>query len=86
MLYHYRCRNSKCRARRTFKYKVHLAQKEIKCECGRAEWVQDRYRDEVENKKPCKCGGYHFPHRNGSLWCDHSTSEITEDDYRARYG
>lgn len=86
-IYHYRCRNSKCRGRRTFKWKVHLGTRKIpKCGCGRAEWTPDLHRDNVENKNPCNCCGYHFPHRKGSLWCDHATKELTQEDWESRYG
>lgn len=41
------------------------------CPACRRELIVDDYRSSGREAKArrCKCGGYHFPHRRGSLFC-----------------
>lgn len=61
-----------------------------------ARYRVDKYRHQVERaggrryQKPCNpgrggCSGYHFPHRRGSLFCEHNPL-LTADDLKARWG
>jgi len=81
------CRCKKCRARMTITKAKWRGTKEPQCHrCG-GELKIDTHRIEKENKKPCNCHGYPFPHRKaGGVWCVFSTKEPTEDDVIARYG
>lgn len=40
--------------------------------CGKGLLIIDRYRIKVENKTPCKCWGYSFPHARGRGFCEHN--------------
>ena len=81
----YPCRCKVCRSRQTFKKLPWTYRKEKQCHCG-GEYRVDEYRRNIENKKPCRCNGYHFPHRKGGVWCVHSLKEPSEQDVIDRYG
>lgn len=86
MSYPYRCRRRSCSARRTLRKKLEQYVREPKCrECG-GELRLDRWKMKDHKKAKCTCDGYHFPHRKGSKWCNYSTVELTEEDYKQRYG
>ena len=36
------------------------------------------------DEQVCYCAGYHFPHREGSLWCDHYKGERSDQDWEER--
>jgi len=58
--------------KRTIKY--YSYEGEHKCKsCGNRTWRIDWYRMKKERgiKPSCDCGGYHFRHRKGSLYCYH---------------
>lgn len=82
-----RCKNNRCRARVTITKAKWHSEKEPKCHrCG-GELKIDTHRMNKENKKPCNCHGYMFPHRKGGgVWCVHSLKEPTEQDVIDRYG
>lgn len=90
---HVRCR--KCQARRTLpRYPDEYLRKPPRCRtagCRSTSYRVDRYRDQVEcggKIKPCYpgrggCDGLAFPHRRGSLGCEHHPAEVarrTADD------
>jgi hypothetical protein len=55
--------------------------------CRSRDYRIDKYRATYEvgpeAPKPCRCCGYSFPHRKGSLFCDHNPN-LTEDDWNNR--
>lgn len=53
-----------------------------RCECG-GKWIFDGYRSSGEEHRrvQCNCGGYHFPHRKGSRFCEHNLNEKSDEDY-----
>lgn len=82
------CRCSKCGARKTLNMMPHQYKldKRRTCLCG-GELRVDWYRKKKENKAPCKCDGYHYPHRKGGgVWCKHHPTGPSEQDYLNRYG
>lgn len=82
------CRCSKCGARKTLNMMPHQYKldKHRACLCG-GELRVDWYRKKQENKAPCKCDGYHYPHRKGGgVWCKHHPTGPSEQDYLNRYG
>lgn len=55
----------------------------------RARAVKKRKKDSRARRAKeirCRCLGYPFPHRKGSLWCEHSDhpERRNEDEYRDR--
>ena len=82
------CRCSKCGARKTLNMMPHQYKldKHRNCLCG-GELRVDWYRKKKENKAPCKCDGYHYPHRKGGgVWCKNHPTGPSEQDYLNRYG
>lgn len=90
---HVRCRA--CRARRTLTRNPEEYYRIPPCRrCGKRNWGLDTYRSKHERgSKPrtgrCypgrdSCGGYHFPHRKGSGFCDHNPN-VTLEDRQARW-
>jgi len=82
------CRCSKCGARKTLNMMPHQYKldKHRTCLCG-GELRVDWYRKKKENKSPCSCDGYHYPHRKGGgVWCKHHPAGPSEQDYLNRYG
>lgn len=83
MIFHYRCR--KCRTRHTLKKRLEDYVRIKKCKsCGSEKFSPDRHRDKKENKNPCVCHGYWFPHRKGSKWCIYNTTEKKDEDFQER--
>ncbi len=74
------CRCRKCGARKSITRARFIALgKQItewryKCACGNRSWRIDRWRikNELGIKPTCFCGGYWFPHRAKSKWCEHN--------------
>lgn len=78
----YRCLG--CRKRFSTKHELHIEKirnsiRHVCSKCG----CTKVYR--IKNENVCRCDGYHFPHREGSLWCAYSTIELKEEDYMARH-
>jgi DNA-directed RNA polymerase subunit RPC12/RpoP len=72
MAWIYRC--SRCRTRNTFRRAVHDYIIKRKCRhCGHRRFYVDKER---VRRKPCKCAGYHHPHRMFSKFCDHRPESI----------
>lgn len=80
------CRCNKCRGRKTLRKHPDLYERRhhVKCSCG-GEFKVDTYRMSKENKNPCKCDGYWFPHRKGSKWCIHNKRELSEEEHIERF-
>lgn len=68
-----RCRCSKCRHRKSFYKHPERYSKPKKCTCGGL-YIIDVYRNTKENKTPCTCDGWWFPHRLGSVGCNYRDS------------
>lgn len=86
MLYRHRC--GKCRARQSLKRKANEYLPEKQCACG-GKLNIDRYRHKHEvgrNANPCRCDGYWFPHRRGSLWCNENVKGPSKEQINERYG
>ena len=64
----HRC--SKCQKRYTFSriWNEYIINK--KCSCGSKSFYIDKHRIRFNKQQRCNCTGYHFPHRNGSRYCD----------------
>ena len=89
-LYRYRCTRDDCRMRQTLPKPVEHYRKPRRCHCGgRLALDQWRHRFEVGRRTRsgiCLCHGYPFPHRQGSLWCNHHPTGPDEHAMRERYG
>lgn len=68
MSYIYRC--SRCRTRNTFLRALSTYVRAKRCrDCGHDHFYVDKERTQ---RKPCRCSGYHHPHRPGSPLCEHN--------------
>jgi hypothetical protein len=47
--------------------------------CRKARPLCRERRKESENRKPCECAAYSFPHRNGSGHCGHPERRMLEE-------
>jgi len=85
------CRCRKCGSRRSLRLKPESYIRVPKCGvCGEANWRIDFYRMKREKGRlspTCYCSGYHFPHREGSLFCQSrpDAEEIWNATRGARY-
>lgn len=82
MTYNYRCTSSKCRQRVTKRHKIewymHDHHRECKACGGKLSYdPEPKRRAQLQR---CNCNGYWFPHRIGSLWCEHYRGEIDPDE------
>lgn len=84
MRHQYRCTRSKCRKRYSFHKPIDEYATDRLCSCG-GELKHDPEPHIRAKRDRCNCDGYHFPHRRGSLWCNHFEGERIEDDYNDRY-
>ncbi len=52
--------------------------------CGRRNTLRiDKWADSKPwRRDTCRCDGYHFPHRRGSLWCYHNPAYPVDEDRR----
>jgi len=86
MKYPHRC--GSCKARTTLRRKVQNYIRTPKCPSCRGlalRFDASEYKRRLA-MKPCRCDGYHFPHREGGgVWCIHSMREPTNYDYLDRY-
>lgn len=85
----YACRCSHCEARRRLpKHPSQYVRKTaLLCRsCSKGYYRVDKFRDSGREHagKTCQCGNYSFPHRRGSLYCQHSP-KLTQELMRERY-
>lgn len=74
-----RCTRDACRKRQTkLKHPNEYARTPRCIACRQMTVKVDRYRCRVENRNPCRCYGYSFPHAKGRGWCDHNPRVTTE--------
>jgi len=74
----------RCTARQSFKREWDDYKIKKKCwSCGHDKFYIDRYRCLKENKSPCTCDGYMFPHKKGRGECYHNPNWEEEDDYES---
>lgn len=66
--FHCRCR--KCDARKVLRFKPEEYKVQPQCLCGRRDFRIDKWMQTRDTKiNACFCGGYHFKHRQASLYC-----------------
>lgn len=81
------CRCKNCGTRKSLNHKPDWYIRQPKCpSCGLRAWRIDKYRIRREYAPGCNCGGYHFPHREGSKFChynpDYEDAINNEGKYR----
>lgn len=86
MSFPHRCSKTGCRTRKALKRPIDQYIRRPLCpSCGQDSLKLDKAKQRENHSAKCKCDGYWFPHRKGSLWCRHSTIVPTEEDYQTRY-
>ncbi len=87
MTHVYRCTHDDCRRRVILARRVEKYFRKPKCHgCGREiTGREDRALYRQRARETCTCDGYHFPHRRGSIWCNHSARRPTEQQYEQRF-
>lgn len=82
-----RCRRKACEHRQTKAMHPDDYARQPKCKMCGSKLRVDRYRIKRENKNPCRCWGYAFPHAKGRGWCAHNqniTDQMREFGYAGR--
>lgn len=83
MSYPCRCRRKACERRQTIAMHPTEYLRTKRCKfCRKGELRVDRFRVKRENKNPCRCSWYSFPHARGRGYCEHNTAKVGE----ARWG
>ena len=89
MIYRYRCGTRTCQTRKSLPHLIDWYIRRPVCPSCKGNTLRlDKWRMQHEVGKgapTCTCDGYHFPHREGSLWCIHSKVIPTEEQQRERY-
>jgi len=81
----HRCSKAKCRKRVTLPRLVAQYVRVKKCPaCGCDSLKPDLAHRAESKRNRCNCDGLPFPHRIGSIWCDHSTITPTDSDYMSQ--
>ena len=75
-----RCANMRCRARRVLpKHPTNYTLLPQCRRCRQRRYIVDEWRIRRRREQACTCGGYWFPHRRGSLRCDHYAPDPDPD-------
>lgn len=85
-MYRCRCNRKACQRRRSLRMHPDDYLRRPRCACRKGHLRIDPYRNSGRETagRVCRCSGYWFPHRTGSLWC--MEGKWTAEQMQARMG